>query len=213
LHACLSFSADGTRLAAGLSDSTAIVWDLNVLRSSAGPTNLPHQQEDCEKRWAELADENAAKAYAACCALASEPVQAVAFLQNRLRALATPDPKWLAQRITDLDDKQFAVRQKALEELTKIRRLAEPAVREALRHNPTPEQRQRLQALLAHPPTLVDSNEELRQLRAIQVLEWIGTPEAREVLGTLAQGAPLAIETVEASAALDRLNRRAFQRH
>jgi len=61
---CLSFSADGTLLAAGLSDSTAIVWDLNALRSSAVQTNLPDRHEDCEKRWAELADEDAAKAYA-----------------------------------------------------------------------------------------------------------------------------------------------------
>jgi len=48
----------------------------------------------------------------------------------------------------------------------------------------------------------------LRQLREIQVLEHIGTPEAQEVLKKLAQGAPEARLTQEAKAALDRLSKR-----
>jgi hypothetical protein len=52
----------------------------------------------------------------------------------------------------------------------------------------------------------------LRQLRAIQVLEQIGSPEARQILVALAQGAPAAPATRDAAAALARLDRRASGR-
>jgi hypothetical protein len=42
-------------------------------------------------------------------------------------------------------------------------------------------------------------------LRAIEVLEHIGTPEARQVLDTLARGAAVARVTQEAKASLKRL--------
>jgi hypothetical protein len=46
-------------------------------------------------------------------------------------------------------------------------------------------------------------------MRALEGLEQVGTGEAREVLETLAKGAPGALATREAQAALDRLARRA----
>ena len=45
-------------------------------------------------------------------------------------------------------------------------------------------------------------------LGAIEVLERIATPEARQLLQTLAEGAPGALPTRQAQAALDRLARR-----
>jgi truncated hemoglobin YjbI len=48
----------------------------------------------------------------------------------------------------------------------------------------------------------------LRDVRALEVLEHIGTPEARQVLKVLAEGAPEARLTQEAKASLERLARR-----
>ena len=45
-------------------------------------------------------------------------------------------------------------------------------------------------------------------LRAVEVLERIGTPEARQVLAKLADGAPEARLTQEAKASLQRLAKR-----
>jgi hypothetical protein len=51
----------------------------------------------------------------------------------------------------------------------------------------------------------------VRAQRAIAMLEKIGTPEARKALESLANGAPEAMPTQQAKAALDRLNARAAQ--
>ncbi len=47
--------------------------------------------------------------------------------------------------------------------------------------------------------------DQLRVLRAIEALEWIGTPEARELLLKLSKGAAGCRQTQEAKASLARL--------
>jgi hypothetical protein len=59
----------------------------------------------------------------------------------------------------------------------------------------------RLEGPMVHP-------EHLRRLRAVEVLEGVGTPEAGAVLRRLAGGVPGARPTREARAALQRLERR-----
>ena len=48
----------------------------------------------------------------------------------------------------------------------------------------------------------------LRNIRVAAVLEYIDTPEARQLLETLARGAPEARLTLETKASLERLSRR-----
>ena len=52
------------------------------------------------------------------------------------------------------------------------------------------------------------SGERLRIVRAIEVLEHTASPDARQLLTTLAAGAPAALQTREAKAALQRLGTR-----
>ena len=54
----------------------------------------------------------------------------------------------------------------------------------------------------------VTSPEKLRLLRAVEVLEHIGTAEAVGILNSVAGGAPEALETVDAKLALARLTKR-----
>ena len=51
---------------------------------------------------------------------------------------------------------------------------------------------------------LILQGDQLRAFRAVEVLERIGTPEARQVLQALAAGAPGALLTTSAQAALKR---------
>jgi hypothetical protein len=52
------------------------------------------------------------------------------------------------------------------------------------------------------------SEDRLSRLRALEVLEWIGTPEAQQLLRTLVTNSPEARVAAEARAALDRLDKR-----
>ena len=64
-------------------------------------------------------------------------------------------------------------------------------------------------ALLDNPaPRTIPSGEQLRTLRAIHVLEQIGSPEAVRLLQELAGGTPSARETLDAMAAGERLAHR-----
>jgi hypothetical protein len=82
-----------------------------------------------------------------------------------------------------------------------------PELRRALAGQPSAELRNQAEALLAVAPVLVRSPEVLRRVRAIQVLEHIGSADARLILETLAKGSPAARETREAQSALQRLAR------
>jgi hypothetical protein len=82
---------------------------------------------------------------------------------------------------------------------------AEPGIRAALKANPTLEMRQRLEAILKTlDPWERLTGDALREMRAVQVLERIATPEARNILDRLAKGAPMRLNRA-AQEALARL--------
>jgi WD40 repeat protein len=203
----LALSPDGTRLAAGRKDGSVQVVEL-------APKGWKAEQagnlgpKDLDRRWAALAGVDAAAAYAAMWSLAAAGDQAVAFVKDRLRAVSTSDAERLTRLIADLDSNRFAVREKATEELEKEGELAKPALLQALAGMPSAEVRQRIEQLLEKLDGAVTSSEALRSLRAVKVLEDIGTAAARQVLDGLARGAAGARLTQEAKTALERLARR-----
>ena len=89
----------------------------------------------------------------------------------------------------------------ALEALGEV---AEGRLRQLLAGNPSLECRRRAELLLAKSENAL-SPEQLRLIRAVVVLEWIGTTEARELLGTLAKGEPESRLTRLAQAARARI--------
>jgi HEAT repeat protein len=113
--------------------------------------------------------------------------------------------------IKELDSKEFQVREAASRRLAELGEQTEPLLEAALKAKPTLEQRRRIEQLLSAIPML-QPPEQLRGLRAIEVLEHIGTPEAQDVLTTLGKGAPEARVTREAKASLERLAKRAAAR-
>jgi hypothetical protein len=136
--------------------------------------------------------------------LADVPEQAVRLLRDRLRPAAAPPAEELRRLIAALDDASFERREAATKRLADLDELAEAAMRDALRGQPSREVRRRLEGLLAEP-RLVQVPEARRQLRAVRLLESIGSGEARQVLEQLAKGAPEARLTRDAQAALRRL--------
>ncbi len=120
------------------------------------------------------------------------------------------EAKQLDKLIAKLDDDEFEVRESATKELIALGAAAEPAMRKALSGAPSAEARVRLENILGQLTKGAEGNKNrLGLLRALEVLETIGTPEARKLVEGLAKGADLAELTVEAKATLARMERKA----
>jgi RNA polymerase sigma factor (sigma-70 family) len=202
--ASLAFAPDGRSLASGSTDTSVLIWDLTSPGSKGRGRGALSEQE-LAGLWADLSAHDAAKAYQAMCVLSLFPRQSVSFLKGRLAPVQEADAQRTARLVADLDSERFAVRAKAAKGLRALGEAAEPALRRALAGNPSLELRTRLGQLLKR---LERSPGRLCPLRAVEVLERMGTPEARKLLQTLAEGAPGAWLSQEAHAALARLAKR-----
>jgi WD40 repeat protein len=200
---CLAFSPDGARLVSGLRDTAVLVWDMTALPQLPP---LEVRPEELNGLWKDLAGAATFKAHQAVWKLAAAPQISVPFLKDHVPPATEVDADQVRRWIADLDSEQFATRAAAVKELEKLGDRAAPALREALAGKPSAEVRKQAEEVLAGL-RLVRSPEVLQRLRAVQVLERIGSPEARRLLEALAKGAPAARETREARAALDRLTR------
>lgn len=128
-------------------------------------------------------------------------------MRERLRPAEAPTAQQIAVLIADLDSNRFSVRQKASDDLAKIRDVVAGALRKKLAEKPSLELRQRIEQLLNRTEQLTP--ESLRALRVVEVLEHIGSPGAKQELERLANGAEGARLTREAKASLERMKKRA----
>src|SRR5207253_360083 len=122
----------------------------------------------------------------------------------RLVPTAAIDTVRVRALIADLESEQFAVRQSASKELESFGEKITDELRQALGDRPTLEQKRRVESLLA-AARFVRNPETLRRLRAIHVLEHVGSQAARQILANLVSGLPAARETQDAAASLQRL--------
>jgi WD40 repeat protein len=191
----LAFAPDGRSLVTGLPDSTVLLWDLAPPRSP--------DARGLAALWSDLATDGP-RGHAAAWALSqAQADKVIALLRERLPPARAIDEKRLQRLLRDLDSDEFAVRQAALRELQAVRDDVRPALRQALAGKPSPEARKQLEQLVSGP-AVVCSGEALRGVRAVEVLERLGTPEGRQLLEELANGAAEARLTQEAKAVLRR---------
>ena len=181
-------------------------------RGTPAPDRPAHALEsgNFSDLWADLAADDAKQAYKAVQTLTEATEAAPKWLRQRLRTVPRVPAAELARLIADLDADDFDRRETATQRLASLGAQAGPAIRKALEETTSAEVRSRLKPLVKAPDEWVVSDPDmLRALRAIWVLERIGTPKARAVLDDLAKGAPEARQTQEAKAALDFLDKRA----
>jgi WD40 repeat protein len=183
----LALSADGKVLASGSCDTTVILWDLSGLAQLRSQRLSAH---DAEALWAELGGQDARRAYRAIWRLAASPQEAVAMLADKVKpeSASVPNASDITRLIQRLDDTSFAARQRALEDLRHVGEPAREALQKALIGQQSEETRGRIQRLLAELDSGRPLTEELRGLRAVEVLEHAGTPDARALLRSFAAG-------------------------
>jgi WD40 repeat protein len=175
----LAFAPDGRSLAVASNDSTVLLWDVTGL--ALAPGELPPlrlTRADCARLWADLAGGDEKRLPRAFWTLAAGGKQSVAALRLQLRPVRSPDRKQVAALLADLGSGQFGRRERATRALQDMEGVR-PALAKALAHPPSLEVRRRIEQILRALDEPERKANLLRALRAVQVLEQLGGPEAR----------------------------------
>ncbi len=201
-------SPDGRRLATAWNDeSSALIWDVAGLVNRPLPAVARPGRADLERWWADLRNDKPGEAYKAVWRFVAVPEQALPFLAGALQPVKAPEPAAVARLIEDLDSSEFKVRERASQNLEQLGEAVVSALRQAKKGEVSAEQKRRIDQLLADLDGPVLGPEQVRAIRAVAILEQIGTAEARKLLTRLAGGAAGARLTQEAKPGLDRLKK------
>ncbi len=194
----------GTTFVTTGQEGVAYLWELPKRPSDAMP---PSRQEQLELAWGHLAGE-ADRAYRAILQLSQRGSPVVPFLRSRLQPVAPADAAKVERLIADLDSPRFADRERATQEIALLGDRALMTLRQASAKAKSAEVRDRLARLLKPWDSPPRDGELLRQLRAVEILQRHGSPDAVVILRELSRGAVGARVTVAARTALIRLEPR-----
>jgi RNA polymerase sigma factor (sigma-70 family) len=195
----LIFAPDGRTLVAASKEAPIYVWDI---AGKFGERPPAWDASATAKVWSGLGAKDAVQAFATIRLLRANPDKAVAFLKERAKLPATPDAHMLEKLLADLGSDDFATREKAMATLTECGEAVRFWLREEAAAS-SPEVRKRIGELLTRLDAPTPAR--LRLLRAAEVLEQLGTPEAKALLEAWVDGSAGATLAGEAKIALARL--------
>ena len=195
----LAFTSDGKKLVSASRDCSVLIWDATGLLP-AGPMTA-----SAEDLWGMLADRNSERAGQALWSLVATPAQTLPLLRQHLRPVPAGQDR-VSKLVADLDNPKFSVRDRAMQELTRLGEAAEDALTAKLRGGASLETAKRIEHLLERMKT-APTPEQLQIMRGVEILERIGTPEACRQLRELAGGAAGAWLTRQAAESLRRMRR------
>jgi WD40 repeat protein len=197
-----AFSPDSRLLAASCADTTVVIWPTTPTGARA---SNPLDENDLARI---LETGTAAEAYEAIGRMIADPDRALPFLERRLRAVPQPDAAAIQRLIGGLGSELADQQESARLGLTELGPLVEPALRVTLSSDALPagskKQIEQLLQNLDEKPALSGA-EDVLHIRAIQVLERIGTKRAKRLLEAIARGAESSPRTRAAVEALARL--------
>jgi hypothetical protein len=202
----LAFTPDGRALASTGRDLRCFVWDLTGLRTgNAAPAK--HTEAELRGLWTKLSLGDAQTAYRAGWLLADTPADSVAFLKEQIAPANVLDLELVARLLKQLDDRNFKVRRAAAAELEAIGPRVRPHLQKALGDDPSAEVRRQIGMIQSALSDGGPGRDAVRGIRAVEVLERIGTKEAKQLVETLAAGLAGAPQTDAAKEALARWKR------
>ncbi len=187
----VAVSPDGRMVYSGGRDGFVYQWDLKPRSAKPGAT--------VEELWKTAANADPSVAVPAAWALIENESMRKA-VWERLKPVTIPDGTNVKRWLANLDAPAFADRKAATRALEELSRTVEAELRETLATTPSAEVRERVEALLKRIERKY-SPEELRAMRLVHACEW---HRAKELLEAWAAGAPSAVLTREADAALAR---------
>ena len=200
----LDTPTDVRRVLSGSSDTTALLWNVGF----AGKKGTPLSADERARQWEALTDLDGTKAYDAMVKFAGDPEGFIAMAKAELKPAAEgPTAEDLMPMFRDMDNKAFATREAASAKLDKYGEGAISLVRARLEVESSVEVRDRLKRFLEKCEGPANAPTRFRQGRAVELLEHLGTAEAKALLEKLARGGASYL-TSDASGALRRIERR-----
>ncbi len=191
----LSFAPTGSRLYSGGLDTSVLAWDTRIpVATGSG---------DLASAWTDLESRDARRALLAQSQFLAGPGEAIKIFSARIPAAEAIDPKRIERWIDDLDAAEFATRDAATTSLQNAIPQTGPLLEKRLAGNVTVEVRQRITQILSKREEKTPA--QLRQIRAVHIMEQLGTAEAKALLQTWASGYADAELTRHANQTLRRL--------
>ena len=207
---CLAFSPDGKRLAVSEAYNTILIFDVDALAATV-PAPAALTEKELAGFWNDLSSADGARAFRALGRLSADPERVVAFARARWKPAPEMDARRIERLLGDLDDDDFAVREKATEELERHTPKTEEAMRRALLAGASAEAVHRIHQIMKdlQTPQTSPPSPELANLRVVELLETCGTGGAQDLLRALSKGPAGDQLTHEAREALNRMAARA----
>jgi WD40 repeat protein len=196
----LAFSPDGKQLLTAGANDTNLIWRLDRVANDGRPPAPELSDEAVQVCWDDLNGADAAAAYQAVWRLAAAPKQAAPFLLKKLRA-SPPDAARVRRLLADIDDDAYATREQAAQDLEALGEAVEAALKKTLEGDVSVEVQQRVKLLLQRREA-----GRIREVRAVQALEYAGDEAARDALERLSRGPADSRLTQDARASLRRLD-------
>lgn len=202
----VALAPSGKTLASAGVDGCLLIWETAAFRDNIARRSRIVNERALNDAWDKLAGElDDTDVYLAIRRLVAAGNVAVKDLKGRLRPVSPLDMQRVEELIRLLDHDQYTIRESASEELYRLGRVSVPVLLATLKRPlPTLEVRRRLERIVEKLPPGVLALQRERERRAIEVVERIGTQEAKELLQRLADGAANAELTIDARAALNR---------
>lgn len=194
-----TFSADGARLLSASLDGTALIWDAAARPAAPAPPAGP------DEAFGLLASPDPAVAHRGIISLLRTPDATTKLLSEKIAVPTAVPIDRLTRLVADLGSPEFPTRQAAVKALNEVGAEAGPALEAAVRSSPTPEVRRVAGEILNRLAAPLTNPDDLRAIRAVEVLECLETTAAREVLTKWAGGPTHHRLTTEAAAALRRV--------
>jgi hypothetical protein len=185
------------QLLSGSQDTTVLAWDMRPPRVA--------ESVSLDSAWNALAAREAGESFRSEGRFLSAPAEAVRYFAERVKPVDALETRRVQRLLADLDSDDFAVREAASNALGGLDAQAIPYLEATLKSTASAEVRARVLKILERVWGATLPSEQLRQVRAVMVLELIGNSESKDLLKKWAAGPAGALVTTGAAAALQRL--------